>query len=610
MKKRGSAVRHASSASFGRYLVESLVGEGSMGRVYRAYDPLAKRRVAIKTPKDDLLEGPEAEEYVARFRREAQAAAALAHPHIVTLFDVGEDYFVMELLEGVTLQTVLAERGRLDLPEVLRILEPIAGAVDFAHQKGVIHRDIKPANIFVLGDGRPKMMDFGVAHFVSASLGTTGQIMGSPAYMAPEQITGGQATVRTDLFSLAVVAYQMLTGRRPFEGDDISEVVYRVVHADPAPPSAWAPGLPPAHDDVFRRALAKDPGERFPSATGLLAALDRRRAVRVSPETPDGDIETHDLAVEFDDEAGAPAGAPPLVETPAAGRGARVWALAAAVAAVVGLGAVGLRSGRVPLFRKPVAAISVMTEPPNAVVRVDGLRVGRAPVTQDGLAPGPHTVQVGLDGFTAAELSLQLQGDEMPVPLRFALQPTGAELQILSEPPGATVRLDGKIVGLTPLESVPTLPGTHELTVEQTGFRPWAQTVQVTAGDRIPLNARMEPARPTSAASAQLRRMGWVRPGDVAALGPGITPPQKVSGEAAAYPAGAKRLKLEGAVAVALTVTETGVPADVRVVQSGGELLDAAMIAAVRTWRYAPATKNGVKVRVRIQADQKFTYKK
>jgi TonB family protein len=403
----------------------------------------------------------------------------------------------------------------------------------------------------------------------------------------------------------------MLTGRRPFEGDDISEVVYRVVHAEPAPPSAWVPGLPPAHDDVFRRALAKDPGERFASATGLVAALDRRRAVRVSPETADGDIETHDLVVEFDDGAGAPpAGAPPPIEVPAAGRGTRAWAIAAALAAVVGLGAVGLRSGRVPLFRKPVAAISVMTEPPNAVVRVDGLRVGRAPVTQEGLAPGPHTVQVGLDGFTTAELSLQLQGDEMPVPLHFALQPMGAELQVLSEPAGATVRLDGKIVGLTPLESVPTLPGTHELTVEQTGFRPWAQTVQVTAGDRIPLNARMEAARPASAASAQLRRMGWVRPGDVAALGPGITPPEKVSGEAAVYPPAAKRLKLEGAVAVALTVTETGVPADVRVVHSGGELLDAAMIAAVRTWRYAPATQNGVKVRVRIQADQKFTYKK
>jgi TonB family protein len=172
------------------------------------------------------------------------------------------------------------------------------------------------------------------------------------------------------------------------------------------------------------------------------------------------------------------------------------------------------------------------------------------------------------------------------------------------------VRLDGKIVGLTPLEALATLPGTHELTVEQAGFRPWVQTVQVTAGDRIPLNARMEPARPTSAASAQLRRMGWVRPGDVAALGPGVTPPQKVYGEPAAYPPAAKRLKLEGTVGVALTVTEAGEPSDVRVVHSGGELLDAATVAAVRTWRYTPAVKNGVKVRVRIQAEQKFQYKK
>jgi TonB family protein len=239
-------------------------------------------------------------------------------------------------------------------------------------------------------------------------------------------------------------------------------------------------------------------------------------------------------------------------------------------------------------------------------VRVDGLRVGRAPVTQTGLAPGPHTVEVDLDGFTPAALSLQLQADALPVPLRFSLLPTGAVLQVLSQPAGATVRLDGKIVGLTPLDSVSTSPGKHEVAVEQVGFRAWVQTVQVTAGDRIPLNARMEAIRPASEASAQLRQMGWVRPGDAVVLGPGITPPQKISGEPASYPSAAKRLKLEGTVAVALTVTEKGEPVDVRVLRSGGELLDAAMVSTVKTWRYAPASKNGVKVRVRIQAEQRF----
>ena len=259
--------------TFGRYEVLGEVGQGSMGRVYRAFDPMARRIVAVNTLRPEHVCGPEAEEYLLRFRREAQAAACLVHPNIVTIFDVGEDYFAMELLEGATLQAILRERGSLAVDEALRVLGPLAAAMDYAHSRGTIHRDIKPANLFVLADGRPKVMDFGIAHLTSAVITAGGQVFGSPAYMAPEQITKGEVTVATDEFSLAVVAYETLTGRKPFEGETITPILYSVVNTDPPPPSSWNPELPPPFDDVFRRALAKDPTARFPTPGAFVAAL-------------------------------------------------------------------------------------------------------------------------------------------------------------------------------------------------------------------------------------------------------------------------------------------------------------------------------------------------
>src|SRR5262249_20862599 len=157
-------------------------------------------------------------------------------------------------------------------------LGPVADGLDFAHSKGIIHRDIKPSNIMILPDGRPKIMDFGVAHFTSTTVTSSGELVGSPSYMAPEQITSSQASPRTDLFSLAVVAYEMLTGKKCFEGESIAQIVHSVVSVDAPPPSSRNPELPPRFDEVFRRALAKDPSVRFPSGSSFVAALGRRSA--------------------------------------------------------------------------------------------------------------------------------------------------------------------------------------------------------------------------------------------------------------------------------------------------------------------------------------------
>jgi serine/threonine-protein kinase len=259
---------------FGRYEVLGELGDGAMGRVYRAFDPIVRRTVAVKTIKEEYLTKDEAPEYLRRFRREAQAAGVLNHPSIVSIFDVGENYLVMELLEGRTLQAFLQEKGKLEPEEVLRILTPVAEALDHAHKAGILHRDIKPANIMVLPDGRAKLMDFGVAHVETSVMTTAGQIFGSPSYMSPEQVSGNDVDSRSDLYSLAVVAYEILTGQRPFQGNSLTSIIYKVMSEVPAPPRQWNSALPERYDDVFERALAKDPKRRYATGGEFLAALD------------------------------------------------------------------------------------------------------------------------------------------------------------------------------------------------------------------------------------------------------------------------------------------------------------------------------------------------
>jgi len=259
---------------FGRYEVLEEIGDGAMGRVYRAWDPVVRRTVAIKTVKSEYLARDTADEYLRRFRREAQSAGGLDHPAIVRVFDLGDDHLVMELVEGRTLHRLIREEGRLTPEETLRLLAPVADAVDHAHRAGIIHRDIKPANIMVQPDGQPKLMDFGVAKIEASVMTTAGQVLGSPSYMAPEQIAGENVTSRADVYSLAVVAYEMLTGQAPFQGSTITQVIYRVMHEAPPPPRRWNATLPERYDDIFARALAKDPAARFATAGELVGALD------------------------------------------------------------------------------------------------------------------------------------------------------------------------------------------------------------------------------------------------------------------------------------------------------------------------------------------------
>jgi serine/threonine-protein kinase len=252
------------------------LGDGAMGRVYKAWDPVVTRTVAIKTIKTERLPKMHTGEYLERFRREAQAAGGLNHPNIVNIFDIGEDHIVMEYIEGQNLQDRIREEGRVPPETVSALLGPIAEALDHAHAAGIIHRDIKPANIMIQADGQPKLTDFGVARIADSAMTATGEILGSPTYMSPEQVAGLEVTPRSDVYSLAVVAYEALTGQPPFQGKTITAVISRVMHDEPPPPCQWNAELPTRYDDVFARALAKQPAERFATASELVSALDIR----------------------------------------------------------------------------------------------------------------------------------------------------------------------------------------------------------------------------------------------------------------------------------------------------------------------------------------------
>jgi predicted Ser/Thr protein kinase/tetratricopeptide (TPR) repeat protein len=268
----------------GRYVVESLLGRGAMGTVYLARDPVIGRLVALKTLSVPT-ENEESDEFRQRFLREAQAAGILNHPSLVMVYDAGVDdstmlsFIAMEYIEGKTLKDLLKTGQGFPFSEVARIGAALASGLDYAHSKGVVHRDIKPANIIMTPQGTVKITDFGVARMESSNLTATGQFIGTPNYMSPEQVAGTTIDGRSDLFSLGVVLFELLTGSRPFAGQTLTEVSYKIVH-EPAPiPSQARPSLPPAFNPIVLKLLEKDPARRYAKGADVARALDALRRV-------------------------------------------------------------------------------------------------------------------------------------------------------------------------------------------------------------------------------------------------------------------------------------------------------------------------------------------
>jgi serine/threonine-protein kinase len=267
-------------SKIGKYDVEERVGEGAMGVVYRAVDPVLKRRVAIKVMSDAFAQNDDLRE---RFLREAQAAGSLQHPNVITIYDFGDvdghPYIAMEFVEGQDVAELIAHQVPLSVVDKLDLAIGVLQGLAYAHKRGVVHRDIKPANIRIDDEGKARIMDFGVAHLASSNMTKSGVMLGTPSYMAPEQIVGGKVGPQTDIFSVGAVLYELLTGARPFEGGTLQAVMYRVLSENPASLSTAAPGLPARLNDVVMRALAKDAENRYSSALDMANDLLAIRAV-------------------------------------------------------------------------------------------------------------------------------------------------------------------------------------------------------------------------------------------------------------------------------------------------------------------------------------------
>ncbi|HKB08700.1 MAG TPA: serine/threonine-protein kinase [Candidatus Polarisedimenticolia bacterium] len=511
----------------GRFEIIRQIGRGAMGQVFLASDPKIQRNVAIKTivlPPGTSEE--EARETSQRFLREAQAAGKILHPNIVTIFDVGEEggvsFIAMEYIEGDSLDKFTKPGSLLSPRRVLEVIEQAAAALDYAHQQSIIHRDIKPANLMMLKNGVLKVTDFGLAKNPSANLTQAGVLLGTPSYMSPEQIQGQDLDGRSDLFSLGVVLYELLTGVRPFEGDSISTIIYRVLYEDPRPPAAHNPALPPEINAILERALDKEPDRRYQLGSDLAADLAKAFA-GLPPETlsrpfpatarATGASRTPTAVTVARTGRGAPGRrgeaargrrAPAAEALPSSepGFAARHSLKIAAVAVIAVLAVVvfprlvnrneraavdgpGVESasvaGGAPALAAPggagMVSVEVSTIPHGGAIRLDSTPLAVPRVVLSLSDPKPHDIVAeagcrrAVAEMTAADLA-SFKGN-----LVMELKPRQEEVMIASEPPGARIRLNGHDTGKqTP--AVLALDGCEERTLELTreGYRAWKAT--------------------------------------------------------------------------------------------------------------------------------------
>ena len=376
-------------SAFGRYQVLGELGTGAMGEVFLAMDSRLGRPVAIKVLKVPMEFESAPAEFEVRFRREAEAAGRMSHANIVQVFDVGPNFLVMEYLEGETLASTLRRGAPMSLRRIATVVLGAAGALDFAHQNGIIHRDVKPANIMLTNDGVVKVMDFGVARLDDSKLTVIGTVMGSIQYMAPEQMTGGTVDGRADVYSLAAVAYEMLTGGAPFPGKTITEVVSLAVQEKFQPPRTRDARLPEAINRVFERGLTANPAKRYPTAAefarDLLAALD-----------PVLDLVAATPGTAAPSEAAPPEGGTLLVSPHT------------------------FSSHDAEARREGVLILD--SEPSGAAVFVDGYEVGQTPIAKLDTRLGGHAVRFQAKGHQPLTIQTELS-NQHPVRMVMATLP-------------------------------------------------------------------------------------------------------------------------------------------------------------------------------------------
>jgi len=392
---------------YGRYEIKEELGKGSMGVVYLAHDPQIDRLIALKVLRQDRLTS---EAFVQRFLKEARTIGRLSYPNIVTVYDIGRDqetiYIAMEFLEGDPLNKIMEER-ELPSEEIIGLGLQVAEALDYAHEKGVVHRDIKPSNIIVSPNGRIKVTDFGIAHIEdpAASVQTqAGEILGTPAYMSPEQVLSRPVDGRSDLFSLGVILYEMAAGRRPFRGDSMPAVFHAVTKENPEPPDRLKPAVSPSLSGVIMKCLEKDPMKRFETGEALAHAL--------------GNLLT---GGEMPAEQPLPVQRKPRISLP--------FILLVIFLAILGAGVLYYfltpKAGPPPAAEKGkeerirLAFLKVESTPEGAQIFVDGNYKGQAPARLE-LPAGKHEIRLVLANHYDWEAQVQLK-EESETPLSVGL---------------------------------------------------------------------------------------------------------------------------------------------------------------------------------------------
>jgi serine/threonine-protein kinase len=713
-----------------RYEIVAPIGYGAMGAVYKAFDPIIKRPVAVKTIRLDVPpSSPDYRAFLERFTVEARTAGRLSHPNIVTLYDVGHTeekipWLAMEYVDGETVAELL--QGEKLKPEVvIGLVSQIAAAIDYAHAEGVVHRDIKPSNVIVYAGEKVKVTDFGIAKLMDADATHSGLMMGTPSYMSPEQAMGEDLDGSTDIFSLGVVAFEMLSGQQPFPGNNVTSILYKLVHSDPIhPDNLEVLGLlPDKWHEVFSRVLAKSPSDRYPTAAAFVQDLelclgswfgalegetvvlrapvlapaelarassaDSDETVVVPPplppsrgvesdetilagppgmdalETITGTIplvpvgrskEAEDLDetiaapapdVErtlyagpgIDPEASAAAGDETVVEAPQnrpamtvtirKPRGlSRLVVAVVAVAALllVGLGAFLLsrlsseetppepiEAAEPPPPLPSAGSLRVSTQPEGARVLVNGEEKGASPLLLEALPLGTYQVRIESGGFEAEVLEAAITAEAPSASLDVTLKPQApaapaapgpAIFRIRSNPPGAQVAVDGRDVGVTPIERLQVAAGSRVVRVLGEGYLPWEDTFRARAGRTETIEAELtaRPAEPEPAAELEpaAPEPPRVVEGSLVERGePGVTNPKCVRCPGVPFPEAAKRSRLQGVVELSFLIDENGEVSDLQVLESGGEVFDDAVLETVKSWRYESATKHGVRVKMR-----------
>lgn len=480
--------------NYGRYQIIREVGRGAMGVVYEARDPNIDRIVALKVLRQDRTA---TETFVKRFIKEAKVIGRLSHPHIVTVYDVGEDngtvYIAMEFLEGVPLSDLI-HKTRLEVERVVDIGIQMATTLEYAHQKGVIHRDIKPSNIIVLPDGQIKVTDFGIAHIEdpSSTLQTqAGEIMGTPAYMSPEQVQGHPVDNRADIFSLGIILYELSTGMRPFggEGKGLATIFNEIMQMTPHEPDKESPSIPQGLSHIIMKALEKNPENRFQTGKELADELQHCfkevETVPNHPEPPPGKTIKHGIGM---------------------------WIFAIVAAALV--------SGGIYFFSQhnqlPPEQQQTKSEPakpgpppvditphqvPPVPIPIKPPPVTAAPVTAAPVpatpTPAPQRTDIKkvetkppeIPKKTATKSIAPLSQPSTPRPL-----PRFAFLKVHSTPKGASVLINGTRKGVTPLTMKLGL-GEYQVRLSYPGYKDSEHTVKLEKMTEYPLTEKLKPIK-------------------------------------------------------------------------------------------------------------------